>query len=103
MARKINDISKLRQSLFVNYDIQTIGLILFELIIGRKVFLYRKPELASQAEQSRTLLAEMSELPKNLLVFLDGCLSVRSEFLCSDNSINPAQYLEQECWSKSLI
>lgn len=79
MAKTTIGISLQQRRLYEGYDIQTFGMIFWELISGRLLFPYRSEHLPASLAVEIALL-ENVELPPGLIRLIVNCLSARSEF-----------------------
>jgi serine/threonine protein kinase len=79
MAKRALDATAAETALHMGYDIQAFGMILWELICGKSLFLYRDHCLANSIRDEMALIHSTS-IPNALVQLLIGCLSARSEF-----------------------
>jgi serine/threonine protein kinase len=79
MARCTREVSQQQALLYEGYDVQTFGMIFWELICGRSVFAYRAEALNEQILRELQLIhsVRIPDGVKNLIV---GCLATASEF-----------------------
>jgi hypothetical protein len=79
MAKRTRELSAEDRMRFEGYDLQALGMILWEMICGHPVFLYRDPALFVVLRREATLVRGAS-LPASVRRWLLDCLAVPSEF-----------------------
>ena len=78
MAKYVASLQDSEKALCIGYDIQAVGLILWELICGKPIFSYRSASLLSEIHNELTVIASL-ELPAQLEFILSASLSSPSE------------------------
>lgn len=79
MARRTPDLPLAERRLCEGYDVQSLGMILWEMICGSEIFPYRGPGLPDVLRREIELVRG-ARLPANVRRLLVGCLSAASEF-----------------------
>jgi serine/threonine protein kinase len=79
MAKVTRELAPEERRACEGYDVQALGMILWEMICGRAIFPYRQRAL-SQVLQREAALVEAAGLPSEVRRLLLGCLGASSEF-----------------------
>ena len=79
MAKRTRELSAEDRMRFEGYDLQALGMMLWEMICGHPVFRYRDPALFVVLRREATLVRGAS-LPASVRRWLLDCLAVPSEF-----------------------
>ena len=79
MAKRTPDLPSAERRLCKGYDLQAVGMVLWETICGRAIFPYRDSRLAFALRQEAELV-QGSGLPAPVRRLLLGCFAARSEF-----------------------
>ncbi len=78
LAKRLDGLDADDRQRCIGYDVQALGLILWEMICGHHVFTYRSPGLALEIPPQLALIHSL-DLPPPLALALTGCLAARSE------------------------
>jgi serine/threonine protein kinase len=79
MAKRTHTLPAAERRLCEGYDVQALGMILWEMICGKAIFPYREHSLPGVLRREITLI-EDSGLPSAVRFGLIGCLAAASEF-----------------------
>jgi serine/threonine protein kinase len=79
MAKRTGNLSPEERLYYDGYDLQALGMILWEMICGHSIFPYRDQSLRQVLRREAELVRE-AELPAGVRRWLLDCLATRSEF-----------------------
>lgn len=79
MAKRTDDLTCEERSHYEGYDLQTLGMILWEMICGHSIFPYRDPALG-EALRREAALVRVAGLPAAVRRWLLDCFATPSEF-----------------------
>lgn len=79
MAKRTGELPAEERLSYEGYDLQALGMILWEMICGHAIFPYREPALPQVLRREATLVRDAG-LPSAVRRWLLDCLATRSEF-----------------------
>lgn len=78
LAKRMDEMTTADRQQSIGYDVAAFGLVVWELICGRRIFTYRSPALALEIPPQLDVIHSL-DLPHPLARTLTGCLAARSE------------------------
>lgn len=79
MSRSVKELSADKRNAYIGYDLHSTGLILAEMLAGRRMFSYRKPILEFESTNAVDAFVQ-ADLPEDLAKALRLALTAHSEF-----------------------
>lgn len=86
MASPFRSLDPLKTERFAGYDTLAIGMVFSELLLGRRIFSYRKPALTHEIAAVSASLLDMALLPPQLRRVLHYALGAPSDFCRSTSA-----------------